>query len=137
MNAIVKVTAAILVHDGKILIAQRKLTDRLALKWEFPGGKIEENEMPEDCLKREMMEEFGIEVAIGDYIGSSLYHYDHISIELMAFRTYWISGEIELRDHEAFEWVAVDELHQYDFAPADLPFVEKLCSNEIPLREIR
>jgi len=67
---IVKVTAAILVKDNKLIIAKRGPDDRLANKWEFPGGKIEINETPEKCLKREMKEEFDIDVSIGEYLGS-------------------------------------------------------------------
>jgi 8-oxo-dGTP diphosphatase len=62
-----KVAAALLVNDNKILIAQRKSTDKLAGKWEFPGGKLEPGETLEECLKREMHEEFGIEVEVGEF----------------------------------------------------------------------
>lgn len=127
----IKVTAAVLEHHGKIFIAQRKPTDHLAHKWEFPGGKIENNESPEQCLKREMQEEFHINVSIGDYIESNIYHYDHISIELMVFRTYWVNGEIDLQDHADYQWVRVNHLGNYDFAPADIPFFEKLSNGEI------
>ena len=61
------VTAAILIIDGRILIAKRRLGDRLAEKWEFPGGKIEQGETPEQCLGREMQEEFQIQVSIGKF----------------------------------------------------------------------
>ena len=133
MSSIVKVTAAILVKDSMILIAQRGPESHQANKWEFPGGKVEVGETPEECLKREMMEEFQIDVSVDEYIGSNVCHYDCISIELMAFRTHWISGNLTLKDHLAFEWVKVTELNQYDFAPADVPFVEKLKGGEIEL----
>jgi hypothetical protein len=73
----IKVTAAILVKDRKVLIAKRKSTDKLPDKWEFPGGKIEPDETPQDCLAREMEEEFGITVSVGEFLGESVYHYDH------------------------------------------------------------
>jgi 8-oxo-dGTP diphosphatase len=129
----VKVTAAILEKDGRIIIAQRKSTDHLAGKWEFPGGKIETGESPEACLARELNEEFHIDVSIGEYLGSILHHYDHISIELMAYRTFWDGGKINSTDHKDYKWVTIDELEQYDFAPADQPFVEKLRRGEIEL----
>ena len=66
--------------------AQRKSGDHLAGMREFPGGKIEPGETPEACLGRELKEEFNIHVAVGQYLGSNVHHYDHISIELMAFR---------------------------------------------------
>jgi len=69
LSAIVKVTAAILVKDNKIIIAKRGPGDKLAHKWEFPGGKIETHETPEQCLKREMKEEFDTDVSVGEYLG--------------------------------------------------------------------
>jgi len=134
LSDIVKVTAAMLVKDGKIIIAKRGPDDKLADKWEFPGGKIEINETPEQCLKREMKEEFDIEVSVGEYLGSSVYHYDHMSIELLAYRTYWESGEIELKDHDDFKWILLEQLAEFDFAPADLVFVEKLQNGEIAIQ---
>jgi len=134
MTEIVKVTAAILVKGNKIIIAKRGPNDRLANKWEFPGGKVEINETPEQCLKREMKEEFDIDVSVGEYLGSSIYHYDHISIELMAYRTYWENGEIHLNDHDEFKWISLEQLAELDFAPADLIFVEKLQNGEIAIK---
>jgi 8-oxo-dGTP diphosphatase len=133
LSEIVKVTAAILVKDNKIIIAKRGPNDRLANKWEFPGGKVEINETPEQCLKREMKEEFDIDVSVGEYLGSSIYHYDHMSIELLAYRTYWENGGIHLNDHDDFKWVSLEQLADFDFAPADLIFVEKLKNGEIAI----
>jgi 8-oxo-dGTP diphosphatase len=130
---IVKVTAAILIKDNKIIIAKRGPDDRLANKWEFPGGKIEIDETPEQCLKREMKEEFDIDVSVGEYLGSSVYKYDHIFIELLAYRTYWEDGEIDLKDHDDFKWISLEQLTEFDFAPADRVFVEKLKIGEIAI----
>ena len=115
------------------MIAQRDAGDLLAGMWEFPGGKIEGNEAPADCLKRELKEEFDIEVTIGPYLGSSVYHYDHISIELMAFRVHWAAGQIQSRDHAEYRWIDLDDIGNYAFAPADIPFVHKLRRGEIAL----
>ena len=134
LSDIVKVTAAMLVKDDKIIIAKRGPDDKLADKWEFPGGKIEIDETPEQCLKREMKEEFDIDVSVGEYLGSSIYKYDHISIELLAYRTYWEEGEIDLKDHDEFKWISLEELVEFDFAPADMVFVEKLRNGEIPIQ---
>ena len=128
---IVKVTAAILVKDNRILIARRGPDDRPADKWEFPGGKIEGHETPEQCLKREMKEEFGIDVSVGEYLGSSIYHYDHMSIELLAYRTYWQGGIIYLNAHDDCKWILPGQLAGFDFAPADRVFIEKLQNREI------
>jgi mutator protein MutT len=127
----IRVTAAILVKDGKVVIAKRKPEDTLAGKWEFPGGKIEIDETPEQCLKREMKEEFDIDVFVGEYLGSSTHHYDHMSIELMAYRAYWEGGEIHLKDHDDVKWISLEQLSEFDFSSADLIFVDKLRNGEI------
>jgi 8-oxo-dGTP diphosphatase len=133
LNAPIVVTAAIITDGKKVLIAQRKSTGRLPNKWEFPGGKVEAGETPESCLKREIMEEFGIEVSIGQFLGESTYKYDFGLIRLLAFRTFWIEGELNPKAHEAIEWVTPDKISNYDFAPADIPFVEKIRRNEFGL----
>jgi 8-oxo-dGTP diphosphatase len=130
---IVQVTAAILVKDDRILIARRGPDDQPADKWEFPGGKVEAHETPEQCLKREMKEEFEIDVSVGNYLGSSVYHYDHISIELLAYRTYWEGGIIHLNAHDDFKWASMEQLAGFDFAPADRVFIQKLQNREIAI----
>jgi 8-oxo-dGTP diphosphatase len=130
----ISVTAAILIKEGKLFIAQRKRGDKLSHKWEFPGGKVEEGEAPEDCLKREMKEEFGIDVSVGKFFGSSIYHYEHGSITLLAYQTQWIAGEFNANAHEEYKWVSFTELGDYDFAPADIPFVESLRRGDIELQ---
>jgi 8-oxo-dGTP diphosphatase len=127
------VTAAILVHEGKILIAKRGPRDHLAHKWEFPGGKIEPGETPEACLKREMQEEFQIEIVVGECLGESLYPYHHGAIRLLAYRTFWHSGELHPEVHAEYAWAAVEQLPYFDFSPADIPFVEMLMRGEIAL----
>ena len=130
---LVDVTATILARNHQVLIAKRKDTDRLPNKWGFPGGKVEKGETPEECLRRELTEEFGIEVSVGEHLGESVYHYEHISIRLLAYRTFWNGNDIHPKDHSAIAWVPVDHLIEYDFAPADLPFVERLRRGEIEL----
>lgn len=121
-----KVTAAILIKDGLILIAKRKNNDKLANKWEFPGGKIEPGETAEECLKREIQEEFKINIRVGAFFGESIYHYPHAEIQLLAYWTYWESGNIESTAHDEYKWISIGELDNYDFAPADIPFVMTL-----------
>lgn len=127
------VTAGIMVEKGSIFIAKRKLGFRFAHKWEFPGGKMEQGETPEACLKREMEEEFGIDVSIGEFLGESFHQYDHGGIRLLAYRVYWVGGEMELRDHDEYRWVLPAELGEFDFTAADLPFVERLQKGAIGL----
>ena len=125
-DKLVTVTAAILEHNGKILVAQRKASDRLPGMWEFPGGKLESGETPEGCLKRELREEFGIEVSVGRFVAESIYHYDHISIRLVAYKATLLGGRPEPTDHDDDRWVTIPELDRFEFAPADVPFVRLL-----------
>lgn len=132
-GSIKTVTAAILVHEGKILIARRGGGDRLAGKWEFPGGTVEPGEAPEFCLQRELKEEFDIKIEVGLYIGESVYHYDHGSIRLLGFLSRWIEGELNCRVHDRYAWVRVSQLRDYEFSPADVPFVEGLLQGDIDI----
>jgi 8-oxo-dGTP diphosphatase len=124
----ITVTAAIMIESGKVFIAQRTADDRLAHRWEFPGGKLELGETPQQSLRREMNEEFGIEVAVGDFFGESTYAYEHVRVRLLAYLVDWTDGELKPVDHQDCRWVTPNELAEYDFAPADIPFVEKLRS---------
>lgn len=121
-----EVTAAIILKDNKVLIAQRAPDDKLAGKWEFPGGKIEPGETLEECLKREIREELAVEIEVSDFFGESIYIYQSGAIKLMAFLCKWISGDFTLIVHSRIAWVNHHELDLFDFAPADIPLVEKL-----------
>ncbi len=77
-------------------------------------------------MKRELEEELGIQVEVGEFITSNKHHYDHISIELMAYRVKYVAGEFTLSDHDTIEWVTPEELLNYDLAAADVPIAEKL-----------
>jgi len=129
----IKVTAAVFVNDGMLLIAKRKPTARLPNLWELPGGKVEPNETPEECLKRELKEEFDVDATIGEYLGSNIHTYDFGTIELMAFKAFWDHGDFKLLDHEEIRWVFAHELDQFDFAAADIAFVKKLRDGEIEI----
>jgi len=133
MPNIIRVTAAVIVNDGMMLIAKRKPTARLPNLWELPGGKVEPNETPEECLKRELKEEFDIDVTVGEHLDSNIHTYDFGTIELMAYRSIWKGGDLILKDHEEIQWVFTHELDQFDFAAADTVFVEKLRSGFIEI----
>jgi 8-oxo-dGTP diphosphatase len=120
------VAAAVLEKNGRILIARRKHGDRLADKWEFPGGKLEEGETPEACLRRELQEELGIDVVVGGFVGRSCHRYPHGEIELLAYRVIHLSGDFQLHDHEEIRWVPTADLPAHDFSAADIPIVKLL-----------
>jgi len=121
-----EVTAAIIIKDNKVLIAQRAPAENLAGKWEFPGGKTELGETPQECLRREIREELEVDIEVLDFFGESIYAYHSGTIKLMAFWCKWISGEFTLNVHSNLAWVNRQELDLYDFAPADIPLVDKL-----------
>ncbi len=121
-----KVTAAVLEMDGKILIARRREGDHLEGKWEFPGGKIEPPETPEECLRRELLEEFGIETEIGEFICSSPFEYSHMSIDLLAYKVRHLSGEFLLNSHAEMSWIYPSEFPDFDFAEADKPIIRAI-----------
>ena len=123
----IDVTAAIIEKEGKYLIARRR-GGNFDGKWEFPGGKIEEDETPEECLTRELEEELEIKVKVGNLFGESVYNYGHKKIRLMGYSAKYISGEFVLNAHDRIKWVYPDELKNYDFPEADLPFVDKLIN---------
>jgi len=121
-----EVTAAIIMKENRVLIAERAPGENLAGKWEFPGGKIEPGETPEGCLKREIREELEVDIDVLDFFAESIYAYHSGTIKLMAFRCQWISGDFSLNVHSRIEWVNRQQLDLYDFAPADIPLVAKL-----------
>ncbi len=127
------VTAGILFKDSKLFIAKRKFSGRLPGKWEFPGGKVEHGETPEECLKRELEEELEIDATIGDYLGESTHDYDFGTVRLFFYRVFWDGRRIFSQDHEEVRWVRSEELKSYDFAPADISFVDKLSCGEVVL----
>ena len=129
----IRVTAAVLSKDRKVLIARRGPGGQQPNRWEFPGGKVEPGESARQCLKRELKEEFEIVVTVGEYLGSSFYRYEFGVIELMAFRVRWKGGAMTLREHRAIRWVAAEEICDYDFSPADIPFAEKIKTGVISI----
>ncbi len=120
------VTAAIILKEGKVFIARRAPGQNHGGGWEFPGGKVETGETPEECLKRELFEELNITTVIKGFFGESLYHDSRGSIRLLSYFVDIVDGEIELRVHDLYKWVEIDNLTKYNLLPADLPIAMKL-----------
>ena len=127
----IKVVAGVIIKENKILIARRKKGKSLEFMWEYPGGKVEENESEKECLKRELLEEFSIETEIKQFLTESFHDYGSFKINLRAYLVTHISGDFQLTDHDQVEWITKEEFLNYDFAPADLPINEYLIENNV------
>ncbi len=120
----IEVSCAIIEKDGLVLAAQRSERMSLPLKWEFPGGKIEPGESPEECLRRELLEEMGVSVTVGKSLPASTHHYPKVTVTLFPFVCTIVSGEIVLDEHAAIDWLPPEKLHTLDWAEADVPVIE-------------
>ena len=126
----VQVTAAIIRRGGETLIARRRAGDHLGGLWEFPGGKIESGESPEQCLARELHEEFEVDATIGHFITSSRFNYGHRQIELLAYEVALAAGELTLNNHDEVRWVPTADLLDHELAPADIPIAQVLVHGQ-------
>ena len=124
-----QVTAAVIIEDGRLLIARRAPGQSLEGLWELPGGKIEPGETPQQCLVRELAEELAMSATVGDVIARTIHHYDHGSFEMLAMET-TRDSDFELRVHDAFAWVAADEVTEYPLAPADVALLKQIAWGE-------
>jgi 8-oxo-dGTP diphosphatase len=123
---IIKVVCGVIWQNSKVFIAKRKPEKSLSGYWEFPGGKIEENELPEVALERELKEELGMMVKVGQYLGQNIHHYDNFSIDLIAYTCDFVSASFELTDHDEFQFVNPKKLISFKFAPADVFLIKSL-----------
>jgi 8-oxo-dGTP diphosphatase len=118
------VVAAVIERDGRILICQRKRGQAHELKWEFPGGKLEPGENPEEALRRELAEELAIDARIGSEITRYEYAYpERAAILLIFFRVSEWTGEPRNQVFERMEWEPRERLPDYDFLEGDLGFI--------------
>lgn len=120
----IQVTCAILVQDELVLAAQRSATMRLPLKWEFPGGKLETNESLEDCMRRELKEELGIEIELLTQGPGVFYPIADPEIELIPFVGRITSGVLNPIEHSELRWCSAEELSQLDWAEADIDVLQ-------------
>lgn len=123
---VVKVTAGILERDGRVLIARRKPGRHMGRKWEFPGGKIEPGETPEQSLARELQEELGVRAHVGEFLCRASYEGDGVSLELLVYRVREFDGTPALREHDELRWVMPAELRSFEFADSDRNVVDTL-----------
>ena len=127
-----RVVAALIIKDGAILVCQRTRHQPMPLKWEFPGGKIEEGEQPRDALHRELDEELGIDAKVGDEVARIQHDYKNGgSVELRFFLVEEFKGELENRIFRDVRWAPRSELPRFDFLEADRELVQDLAAGKI------
>jgi 8-oxo-dGTP diphosphatase len=127
-----RVVAALIMRDGKLLVCQRTKHQTMPLKWEFPGGKIEEGEQPRDALRRELDEELGIQATIGDELARIQHEYPNggmVELRFYIVRDY--NGELENRIFKDIQWAEPKDLPKFDFLEADLTLVKNLAAGKL------
>jgi 8-oxo-dGTP diphosphatase len=127
----VHVTAAVIIKENKILCVQRNENkyDYISKKWEFPGGKVEENEQLEETIKREIQEELNLNIDVKSFLIQVNHQYPDFKLKMDTFICEITSGIIKLNEHIDFKWLSTNELSDLDWAAADIPIVEKLRLN--------
>ena len=127
-----RVVAALIMRDGKLLVCQRTRHQTMPLKWEFPGGKIEEGEQPRDALRRELDEELGIQATIGDELARIQHEYPNGGkVELRFFIVHDYNGELENRIFKDIQRAEPKDLPMFDFLEADLTLVKDLAAGKL------
>ena len=131
MKKTVHVVGAIIENDNKeIFCALRSPEMSLPNYWEFPGGKIEDNETPEQALTREIKEEFNCEIAVGENVEDTTYEYEKVIVRLETYMSTILNGTPTALEHADAKWVPRNQLLSLEFAPADIPAVEKLVNEK-------
>jgi 8-oxo-dGTP diphosphatase len=126
------VAAALIVRGGEVLIGQRRADQPMASQWEFPGGKIEAGESPEQALARELEEELGIQAVIGPRITHIRHNYRHGgAVDLQFFAVHEFSGEIVNRIYHEIRWTRLEDLPGYDFLAADRGLIRDLAAGKL------
>ncbi len=124
---IIEVVAGIIKNEnGKILIAKRNHAKDQGNLYEFPGGKVEKNETYKDALKREIKEELDMEIKVLDEFDEEIFEYPEKTIKLIAFNCLFNKTHLIMKEHEDIEWIELSEFKNFEFAPADIYFVNKL-----------
>lgn len=122
----INVVAAIIKKDNQILIAQR-LKGEFARQWEFPGGKIEPGETPQEALKREILEEMELQIEINDFLIKAEYTYSSFHLSMECFICSLKNDEIHLHDHTAIKWIPINEdMKNINWVPADVQVFEAM-----------
>ena len=128
MSSPIRVVGAVFTDGNRFLACRKAAGKSLSGMWEFPGGKIEAGEAPEQALAREIKEELSVTATVGDKVTTTVYEYDFATIELTTFLCTIESGDLTLSDHDETRWVTPASARELDWAPADVPAVELISS---------
>jgi mutator protein MutT len=128
VSKVIDVAAGLVFRNGKLLITQRRPGDHLGGLWEFPGGKVEPGETFEHCLVRELREELGIEVSVGEQIEEITHSYPEKTVRLRFFLCTLLAGEAHPIHCHALAWITRGELTRYEFPSADARLLTRLVS---------
>ena len=127
-----RVVAALILSDNKLLVCQRTRHQTMPLKWEFPGGKIEDGEQPREALRRELEEELGIDARIDEEVSRLRHDYKNGgSVELHFFAVRHYQGKLENKIFKEIQWAERKELPTFDFLEADLELIKDLVSGKL------
>jgi 8-oxo-dGTP diphosphatase len=125
-GSLIDVSSGVVFRHGLLLITQRRLQDHLGGLWEFPGGKRQPEESDEDCLRRELMEELGIEVEVKELLETITHEYPEKSVRLKFFRCLWRRHEPRALECQDIAWISRKQLGEYAFPAADALLLTKL-----------
>ena len=124
-SKVIRVVAAI-IRDGDKIFATQRGHGEFKGGWEFPGGKIEAGETPEEALVREVREELDTEIKVGELVETVEYDYPTFHLSMDCFWAEVVSGDLVLKEHEAAKWLTKDELGSVEWLPADVGLIERL-----------
>lgn len=122
----INVVAAVIFKDGKVFATQRGYGE-FKDGWEFPGGKVEEGESPEDALRREIREELEVEINVGELLDTIEYDYQTFHLSMKCYACTFAGGSPHLLEHEAAKWLASTQLNSVDWLPADVTLIPKIA----------
>lgn len=126
VNKQINVVGAVVIRAGSVLAAQRSQTMSLPGLWEFPGGKIESRESPQEALAREIQEELLCRVSVGERVEATTYEYEFGVVTLTTFYATILDGEPHATEHADLRWIPMADLHNLNWAPADIPTMKRI-----------